>query len=310
MVCLLEALGQAPRLSGGRADVDGVARRARGFGQAHAPYLSRVTSSLRAPLRPALIAEGFTAVDLPWPPPVLMASVGSTNAEALLRAQSGAEEGTCVVAEEQTAGRGRHRRAWVSPPGAGLWGSVVIDLSGAPSSGWGLLPLAAGLALGDAVTETTGLVPGVKWPNDLIIEMPGQSRKLAGILVEVASPLGGGLRAVVGMGINVDLPDLPPGATSLVAEGHPPPSRELLLVAELHMLRQRVDQLRHDPQGLLADIRAHCVTVGRGVRIDLPGGQRITARAEGIGDDGSLEVIDDTGMRRFVTAGDVIHATI
>ena len=269
-----------------------------------------MTSTLRAPLRPALIAEGFASVGLGWPAPVLRPSVGSTNVEALALARAGAREGTCVVAEEQTEGRGRHRRTWVSPPGAGLWASVVIDLAGMPSARWGLLPLAAGLALGDAVADTTGLHPSLKWPNDLIVEHPGGTRKLAGILVEVSGQPAADVRAVVGMGLNVDLPDLPPGATSLVAESRPPVDRESVLVAELTALHARVEQLRDDPPALLAAIRGRCATIGRNVHIELPDGQLVAGRATAIADDGSLEVLDERGMRRFVTAGDVIHATI
>ena len=310
MVSLLKPLGESAGLARGRPVVDGLARRAHRFGLAHAPYLSRVTATLRAPLRPAVIEQARAAVGLAWPAPILLASIGSTNAEALALARGGAPEGTCVVAEEQTAGRGRHRRSWVSPPGAGLWASVILDLTDLPNARWGLVPLAAGLAVADAIARTTGLEPALKWPNDVLVASAGAAGKLAGILVEAAAQTGPAAQVVVGMGLNVDLDERPPGASCLASAGYPPPSREVLLVAELNALHERMSQLRDDPPDLLREVRERCATLGRSVRVVLPGDQVLEGQAVGIADDGSLEVQDGQGMRRFVTAGDVIHATI
>ena len=146
--------------------------------------------------------------------------ITSTNDVAARLADAGAAEGTWVVADEQTAGRGRRGRTWVSPPGAGLYLSVIFRPSAfvARASGarcarddrvTSLLTLMAGVAAAQGVRAATGLAPGLKWPNDLVIEPPGERsgfsrfRKLAGILAE-GSASGGELQSVViGIGINL-----------------------------------------------------------------------------------------------------------
>jgi BirA family biotin operon repressor/biotin-[acetyl-CoA-carboxylase] ligase len=156
------------------------------------------------------------------------AQIGSTNDEAARLAAEGAPEGTVVLAAAQTAGRGRRGRSWHSPPGAGVYMSVVLRAAGA-STGQGdgsLITLMAGGAAAEAVERTTGVVPALKWPNDLVVERSTTSgverRKLAGILAEGAA-VGGALSSVVlGIGINVRPTAYPPElagiATSLVTE--------------------------------------------------------------------------------------------
>src|ERR1700712_4818787 len=124
-------------------------------------------------LAPALEADGFNLTVLP--------EAASTNAEAADRARAGAPEGTVIVAESQTAGRGRQGRTWESPPRAGLTFSVVLR---PPSiSGW--LPLLAGLSVAVALQEQAGVEAGVKWPNDVLIAGDKGERKVAGLLAEV-----------------------------------------------------------------------------------------------------------------------------
>ena len=248
----------------------------------------------------------------PWPEPRLLATTGSTNTElAAVLAGGRVPEGTCVVAEHQSAGKGRQGRVWESPAGAGLWLSVVIDIAAVAPVHRGLLPLAAGLAIADALSEITGLEVMLKWPNDIVIDglaregSPGP-RKLGGVLIEAAD------QAIVGCGVNVSgaVTELPtPQATSLFLEGSPPVDRGRLLAAELSHLRRRVTQWRAG-LGLIGDYRERCLSLGHSVQVMLPGGEILVGVATAISPDGQLVVTDSQGNSRSVAAGDVIHATI
>ncbi len=254
----------------------------------------------------------------PLPLPIILETTTSTNAEVARLVQSDAPEGTCVVAEEQTAGRGRQGREWVSPPSAGLWMSVLVRPGEVPRSRWGWLSLLAGLAARDAITELGRVPVGLKWPNDLMATgvdtAPGTDmRKLGGILSEACgSPdAPSGEAVIIGIGINVALTtrELPtPQATSLLAEGGPV-DREALLVAILRHLAARLEQWRNADERLAGDYRAACVTLGRTVDVSMPGGRVVHGEAAAIDDDGHLQIISD-GKLVSVTAGDVIHATI
>ena len=251
-------------------------------------------------------------VGTPWPEPELLDTTGSTNTHlAAVLAGGRVPEGTCVVAEHQSAGKGRQGRVWESPAGAGLWLSVVIDIASVPPARRGLLPLAAGLAVTDALIEVTGLDVRLKWPNDIVIDglardgSPGP-RKLGGVLIEAAD------QAIVGCGVNVSgaVAELPtPQATSLLIEGAPPLDRGRLLAAELGHLGARVAQWRADA-GLIEDYRERCLSLGRSVQVLLPGGEVLAGVATAISPDGQLVVNDSQGNTRSVAAGDVIHATI
>ena len=256
-------------------------------------------------------------VDAEWtlPMPIVLETTTSTNAEVATLAQAGAAEGTCVVAEEQTAGRGRQGRDWVSPPSAGLWMSFLVRPGSVPRSRWGWLPLVAGLAARDAIGTLGRVQVGLKWPNDLMAatETAGGLRKLGGILSEACGSrdAAGGEAVVIGIGINAALAanELPtPQATSLLVEGGSV-DREALLVAVLRDLAARLDQWRNDDPQLVRDYREACVTLGRVVEVSLPGGRVERGEAVSIDEDGHLQVISD-GILVSVTAGDVIHATI
>jgi BirA family biotin operon repressor/biotin-[acetyl-CoA-carboxylase] ligase len=232
--------------------------------------------------RRALAATRFA--DVIW-----LAEVTSTNDEVAARARAGAPEGMVVVADSQSAGRGRRGRPWEAPAGSSLLVSVLLRPA-APH----LALVAAGLAALAACRTTTGVDASLKWPNDLVVEGHG---KLAGILAEGA-PDGG---VVVGLGINVDWATTPPpaGATSLALVGGVEVDREGLLVAYLVALE---DRCRQAPDALMADYRAACSTIGRPVRVALPDGTALEGSATGVDDDGRL-VIDG----RHVAAGDVVH---
>jgi BirA family biotin operon repressor/biotin-[acetyl-CoA-carboxylase] ligase len=153
-------------------------------------------------------------------------TIGSTNDVASSLAAGGGHEGAVVIAETQTAGRGRRGRRWFSPPGSGLYVSLVLApgrARSAPERATALVTLAAGVALAEAIDTVTGLRPEIKWPNDLIVGR----RKVAGILAEGVAGLARPIASiVVGYGINVGAagiaPELGDRATSLEREaGHP-----------------------------------------------------------------------------------------
>ena len=179
------------------------------------------------------------------PPVVFLPEVGSTNDEALSLADAGAVEFTSVLADEQRAGRGRRGRSWASPPGAGMYLSIIVRDEGLGAQ-VPLVTLAAGVAVAEAVVDVSGLPVELKWPNDIVIGRPW--RKLAGILCE-ASALGTSQGVmVVGVGVNLQRAAYPPDvagrATSLDAECDRPVALVDLVVATLSRVRERVGHLR------------------------------------------------------------------
>jgi BirA family biotin operon repressor/biotin-[acetyl-CoA-carboxylase] ligase len=244
----------------------------------------------------------------PWAQVDVVERTGSTNADLMAAAAAGAPDRTVLVAEHQEAGRGRLARSWAAPPGSGITVSVLFRPQGVPPSRFGWLPLLAGLATLDAVRELTAAPAGLKWPNDLLLG--AGSRKVAGILAEVADP--GRPAVVVGIGLNVAAsPPDQPGATSLAAEGGPS-DRSTVLVALLTHLRKREASWREgrgdaDATRLRADYRAGCASLGSEVRVELPGGTVLTGIAEDVDRDGRLLLLDAAGHRRAVAAGDVVH---
>lgn len=166
--------------------------------------------------------------------------VGSTNDLAMAAATSGAPEGVVVAANAQSSGRGRLGRSWASPPGAGLYVSVVLHPSRDALS---LVTIAAGVAVAEGIEAATGLRAGVKWPNDVYVG----ARKLAGILAEAGSSASTE-HVVLGFGINLQPAALPPEvavrATSIEGELGRPVDRGLVLAECLAALAQRYDMLR------------------------------------------------------------------
>ncbi len=218
-----------------------------------------------------------------------------------------------LVAEEQTAGRGRLDRSWHSQPGAALTFSVLLRPSQVPPARRSWLPLLTGVAIASALGVAAGLQTGLKWPNDVLASAgpPGGSGKLAGILAEQA-----GDAVVVGVGLNVSASqdELPsPQATSLWLQGAPGLDREAILVAALGELEQRylrwcetVPPGDADASGLRADYLGYCATVGQDVRVELPGGSVLAGRAADVDSGGRLLVSAD-GATHAVSAGDVVH---
>ncbi|MFC5950893.1 biotin--[acetyl-CoA-carboxylase] ligase [Pseudonocardia lutea] len=237
---------------------------------------------------------------------------GSTNADLTAEAVAGAPDGTVLVTEHQTKGRGRLDRTWEAPRGSGIAVSVLWRPEGIPAERLGWIPMLGGVALLDAVrTVAPGVAAGLKWPNDLLLGP--DRRKGAGILAEMTPVSGGGPGVVLGMGVNVDAPagTLPETATSLAAEGASV-DRSELLVALLRNLAERESAWRAaagdaDESGLRADYRAGCLSLGSEVRVELPGGAALVGMAEDVDPQGHLLVLEPDGHRRAIAAGDIVH---
>ena len=267
----------------------------------------RVTDD--AASRPPLDLERLTgATTATWGAVEVVAATASTNADVGLRARHGEPEGLVLVAEHQTAGRGRLDRGWETPARAALTFSVLLRPAGVPDQRWPWLPLLAGLAVVDGITDAGGPACGLKWPNDV----QHDGLKVAGILVErLETPQGPA--AVLGIGLNVSTSpeELPvPTATSLAAAGAHGLDRTSLLLSLLAALGRRYDAWRRtagDPaSGVLEDYRRHCVTVGQPVRVHLPAGSVLEGTAVGVDPDGAL-VVSSGDRRVTVSAGDVVH---
>ncbi len=245
------------------------------------------------------------AIGPPWTQVDVVAETPSTNAD-LLAAAATTPAGAVLVAEYQSAGRGRLDRTWTSPARAGLTFSVLLRPQPALAT-WSWLPLLTGVAVRDAVVDTTGLDAVLKWPNDLLVGPT--RRKAAGILAQLA-----GAAAVIGVGLNVTTTaaELPVDtATSLAVEGAASPDRTVLLGAILAALGRRYRQWQDaggdaEASGLAADYRERCATIGAEVMVTSTGGESFEAAVTGIDADGRL-VLTTAGQRRILAAGDVAH---
>lgn len=251
--------------------------------------------------RPELDGVRLATDDDPWFVEI-SASTASTNADVTQRAREGAPEGLVIATEHQTAGRGRLDRTWEAPPGSALTFSVLLRPDW-PAERWPWLPLLTGVAVRNALQEY--VEAGLKWPNDVLVG----DRKLAGILLErVETP--DGPAAVVGIGLNTGMTaeELPVDtATSLFLETGRQPDRTGVLIAVLRALFGLYRDA--DPAGLHRDYGNASVTLGRTVRVELPGGEVVEGLAESIDEHGRLVVSGD-GSRTVVGAGDVVHARL
>ena len=239
--------------------------------------------------------------------------IGSTNAELIGRARDpddgGAPEGTVLVAEHQVTGRGRLDRVWTSPPRAGLTVSFLLRPD-VPAARKGWLPLLTGVALAESVAEVSGVLPSLKWPNDLLA---ADGRKLAGILAESVSSPTHPTAVVVGTGLNVSTTadELPDTGTSLTRITASPVDRGTLLLAFLRAVERRyrrwADALG-DPvsSGLAQDYLSWSSTVGTTVSVALPDGSTLDGVAQAVDWDGRLVVATAEGTVELAS-GDVRH---
>lgn len=240
----------------------------------------------------------------------VLASTGSTNAD--LRAHVDDEAGwphlSALLTEDQVAGRGRLDRVWTAPAGSAIAVSVLLRVPQVPVAERGWIPLAAGLAMADAVAaQLPGRPVGVKWPNDVLVG----ERKICGILAEAV----GADAIVVGAGVNTAMTEdqLPvPTATSFAVEGVQA-DLDLLVAGYLARLDGWVAGLAEHgsaaPSGLRDAVAARCVTIGSTVRALLPGGADLVGAATGLAADGSL-IISAEGAEHRVSAGDIVHLRI
>jgi biotin-[acetyl-CoA-carboxylase] ligase BirA-like protein len=260
----------------------------------------------RPPLNSRALNRSLVTPGGLWREIRVVAETGSTNADL---AAEGAAPGLVLVAEAQTAGRGRMGRAWSAPPRSGLFFSVLLPPE-ADATRLGWLPLVAGVAVVSALreyAEVEGVSRGrmgdaaLKWPNDVLIG----ERKLAGILAQRVET-----GVVVGVGLNVSLRtgELPvPTATSLAIEDAPA-DRDPLLRAILRSLADRYAEFGAEggAAALRTAYRTLCGTIGRQVRVELPDGSVLTGEARDVDETGRL-VVNAANKEHLLSAGDVVH---
>ncbi|HEV2912304.1 MAG TPA: biotin--[acetyl-CoA-carboxylase] ligase [Pyrinomonadaceae bacterium] len=233
-------------------------------------------------------------------------SLASTNTEAARQARLGAPEGLCIVAREQTAGRGRQERVWISPAGAGLYCSTILHPR-LKLGAWPLLTLAAALAVHDALLEACELETDIKWPNDI----HARGRKLSGILAETVETENGRRACILGIGINLSDRAFPRellrAATSIEALTGRAPDAESLLRALLRALALRYETLE-GADGAELTLRAWTArssyAEGRRVCVSLDG-EAFEGTTRGLEPDGALRVETDGGEIRIIRAGDI-----
>ncbi len=259
------------------------------------------SSLRRALLRPGGLWTSFDVVP----------ATGSTNSDLAAKAAA-LDEGAVLVAEQQTAGRGRLDRSWTAPARSGLFLSVLLRPGPeVPVERWGWLPLLTGLAAATGLTRAAGVDMSLKWPNDLLVTVNGEERKTGGILAERA----GGDAIVVGIGLNVTLraDELPvPAAGSLALANAVSTDRDTLLRGVLRSLEEWYGRWREaggDPalSGVQAAYAAGCATLGRTVRAELPGDRSVTGEAVALDGAGRLVLTTTDGTREAVGAGDIVH---
>lgn len=237
----------------------------------------------------------------------LLPHVGSTN--AALRALAADPDAwphlSVLLTDTQTAGRGRLDRTWTAPPGSSLAISVLLRRLPTDPRARGWIPLAAGVAMADAVAaQIPGADVTVKWPNDVLVD----GRKICGILAEAAADC-----VIVGTGVNTAMTasELPVStATSFAVQGIDADADRLLsdylvgLDGSIAALGVVGDALS---SGLHAAATAHCATIGQDVRVSLPGDRTLDGRAVALDQDGRLVVRERSGEQQAVAAGDVVH---
>ncbi|MET7479692.1 biotin--[acetyl-CoA-carboxylase] ligase [Streptomyces sp. NPDC005648] len=273
---------------------------------------SRWSDLDRPPLNAAALRRGLVREGGLWHELEIVRGTGSTNSDLVALAASGkAAEGSVLVAEEQTSGRGRLDRRWTAPARSGLFFSVLLNPAEVPVARWGWLPLLTGVAVATGLSRAAGVDTALKWPNDLLVTVGGEERKAGGILAERAGDQG----VVVGVGVNVSLraDELPvPGAGSLALAGAVSTDRDPLLRAVLRSLEEWYGRWREaagDPavSGLQETYAAGCATLGRTVRAELPGDRSVVGEAVAIDGDGRLVIATEDGVQAPVGAGDIVH---
>jgi BirA family biotin operon repressor/biotin-[acetyl-CoA-carboxylase] ligase len=232
-------------------------------------------------------------------------TIDSTNKAAKLLAEEGSSGPALVVADEQTAGRGRRGRTWISPPGTGIWMSILLrpDLPAEKSS---MITLVSALAVTEGIREVTGVACGIKWPNDIVAD----GRKICGILTEMSTDMDGISYIVTGIGINANTEEFPPEiaavASSLKIETGKTVQRVKIIGAVMRKFAVYYEKFVRDGsfQGLKDLYEEYLVNQGREVAVLDPKGE-YRGVAEGISDDGELLVRTEDGSVHTVLSGEV-----
>lgn len=230
-------------------------------------------------------------------------TTASTNADVRVAADSGAAQGLVVLAEQQTAGRGRLDRAWESPPRAGILMSMLVAPT-VPPAQLPLLPLLTAVAVVEAVRGVAELPARLKWPNDILVD----GRKLAGVLLERTTSGA----AIVGIGMNVTtrIDELPVETATSVQVAGGVSDRESLVKEILRAFERRYDAYvtaHGAPESVLPAYRELCETLGRDVAVSLPDGASVHGIATAVDDGGMLVIQQADGVERSWSAGDVVH---
>jgi len=223
----------------------------------------------------------------------------STNTEAAEHARRGADEGLCIVADEQTAGRGRQGREWVSPKGSGLFMSVILrpklDVKHLT-----LIPLMAAIAVYDVLLKGYLIEPDIKWPNDVLVD----EKKICGILSEaVDTP--DGFAVILGIGINLKDESLPDNATSMERESTFPVVRDEVVEAVTDEIKRLYQVLHLTPDAIVDEWKRRS-TYYEGKPVEVRSGTKtFTGVTCGLEESGALRVTVADGTVRVVQAGDV-----
>lgn len=236
---------------------------------------------------------------------VYLEQTDSTNNEARRQAEQGAPDGTLVLAELQTAGKGRRGRFWTSPPGTGIWMSLLLRPDFTPEHAANLT-LVAAMAVETGIREVTGLDCQIKWPNDIVLD----GKKICGILTEMSTEEDCIRHVVVGIGINVNIEEFPEEigatATSLAIVSGSTMKRAPLVDAVMRAWEHYygIFQETLDMSVLKDTYNRHLVNLGREVKVLAPKGE-YNGISQGINDSGELMVALESGEIREVISGEV-----
>lgn len=232
-------------------------------------------------------------------------TLGSTNQEAKKLALEGLSDGAVIIANEQTAGKGRRGRFWVSPPGTGIWMSLLLRPDIQPQNA-SMITLVAGLAVCEVIDEITGLDVKIKWPNDIVLN----GKKICGLLTEMNSEIDYVNFIVVGIGINVNISEFPPEllsmATSLLIESGETYARKVLVKRTLERFEKHYKTYleTEDLSTIIKAYNNHCVNVGREVRV-MSKVKEMTGTVKEITPKGELILRDSEGEEHLITSGEV-----